>query len=562
MSKNSRTKLGFQIAENFHAILSVHENEKGELTINPAVAEKYSEIEFGNLNADKKITAQHYTVHNSPQFDDENVLNHTLDYFDKTKTNTRIYTRAFKKTNLLCPLFLARGQDFSNERYISRKKETYTYVTLNDYNPKAATVYYMVVVSNSGFRFNGEYPDLNVVTIDFQKYSLSLLWSYGLVPSHSTGSKSHFLTQIELESQLKEGFFKDEIVNLYRVIRQVQHLNFLLFLQRIFPDQANELQLLKGIGFKKSPNASVDCEDKRAIAINLSYEYFALGRKADSGGRTDEALKMFETSAAIFKEQGQVFGYAESLNSLGTIYQTTGFPTKSIACYEQSLGIYKEHNLFFHLARTYLNISIVYRDLGEFSTAIKLATEALSISASQGFVSLQADANRELGVLQKNLYHLDKALDFLNTALGLYKGDHDPIGEAFCLGNMGLIRGLEGNYSESLKLHDEALRIFTSQGDNWGIGNEIANLGNMNCALGNFDLGLTQLHIALEKHQATGYEFGIATDLKLIGGHSLNNGDHDKGKQYLEKSRNLFLKIGNQNAANHITNILREICSQ
>jgi tetratricopeptide (TPR) repeat protein len=559
MSKDNRTKFGFQIADNFHAILSVHENKIGELIINPSFAEKYSEIEFGNPNAEKEIIAQHYTVHNSPQFEDENVLNHTLEYIDRSKTNTRIYTRAFKRTNLSCPVLQVRGQDFSIDRYKTQKKATYHYIALGDYNPKVATLYYMIVVSNSGLTFKDNFPDLHVRTVHFQKYSFSILWSYGLIPSHPTGNKSHFLTQKEFETQIKEGFSLEEIITVYRLTREIQHQSFLSFLQKEFPEQADGFKILKGVAFKKSPELSLDDRDKTSIALNHGYESFVLGRKAQDDGLTEDALKLFEASADIFKAQGEVIAYADILNSKGGIFQFTGHPAKSIACYQESLGIYRKHDLVLHIARTQLNLSIVHRDTGDFTSAIELALEALRISSSQGFTSLEADANRELGVLHKNLHELKKAFDFLNAALAKYKEDHNPMGEAFCLGNMGLIRAAEGKFHDSLNLHDQALGLFTSLNHKWGIANEVANVGNMNCVLGNFNLGLTQLNSALEGHTSTGYQYGIATDLKLIGGHFANKGQLNEAKQFLEKSRDILLRIGNHHEAAHVSDILSQI---
>jgi tetratricopeptide (TPR) repeat protein len=558
MAKDTKTKFGFQIADNFHTILSVHDNKIGELTIAPSFAENYSEIEFGNLNAEKKITDQHYTVHNSPQFEEENVLNHTLKYVDGTKTNTRIYTRAFKRTNLSCPVLLVRGQDFSIQRYRTQKDDKNNYISLGDYNPKTATQYYMVVVSNLGLTFSNDYPDLNVETIHFQKYSVSILYSYGLVPSHSTGNKSHFLTQKEFETQLKEGFSKNEIINVYRQTRQIQHLSFLSFLQKEFADRSGKFNLLKGIGFKRSPQLSINDGDKKAIALNHAYETYVLGKKAQDDGLIDDALKLFDVSAGIFNEQGEVIAYADTLNSKGIIFQITGYPSKAIKCYDEASEIYRTHNLFFQIARAYLNLSFVHRDTADYETAIKMVTEALNISSQQGFTSLQAEANLELGVLYKNAKQLERAYNFLSIALTKYKEDHNAGGEAFCLGNMGLIRAMERKFTEALILHDQALNIFTSLSHKWGIANELANVGNMNCVLGNFDLGHTQLSSALERHRGTGYQYGIATDLKLIGIHFINKGERQRGRQFLGESKDLLIKIGNHHEANQISQILKE----
>ncbi|AZA88114.1 tetratricopeptide repeat protein [Chryseobacterium shandongense] len=555
---NNRTKFGFQIGDNFHTIVSVHENNSGELIINPSSAENYSEIEFGNPNAEKKIKAQHYTVHNSRPESEEIVLNHTLEYEDGSKTNTRIYTRAFKR-DLYCPVLQVRGQDFSIDRYKSQKKSKYKYISLGDYNPNVSTLYYMIVLCNPGFTLHNDFPDLNVTTIHFQKYSFSILWSYNLIRSHSTGKKTHFLTVKDIETQIKEGFSQEEIINLYRLTREIQHQSFISFLQKEFPEDINYFTPLKGIGFKKSSELSLDDNDKNSIILNHGYEAFVLGRKAQEEGLRQDALKLFEISADIFKAQKKVIAYAETLNSKGIIFQILGHPNKSIACYQEALGIYRKYNLDFNIAITKLNLSIVYRDTGDFTSAIELAMEALKISSSQYFTSLEAHANMELGTIYKNLKELKKAFDFLNTALVKYKEDHNRTDEAFCLGNIGLIRVAEGKFLESLNLHDQALDIFTSLDNKSGIANEVANVGNMNCVLGNFELGLTQLKLALEGHTSTGYQYGIATDLKLIGVHLANKGEHNEAKQFLEKSRDILLRIENYHGADQVSHILSQL---
>lgn len=177
MAKALKTKIGFELGENFHSVISVHETAKGELIISPSFAVDYSEREFGNFDADKEIKAQHYTMHH-PRDDEENMSNHTLEYSDGARTNTRIYTRACK-AKLFAPLFVARGQDFSIPRYASLKVQGINYLSLGKYEPKRSTLYYMIVVGDSGLAFTEIYADMNVITVQFAKYSVSVLWSFG-----------------------------------------------------------------------------------------------------------------------------------------------------------------------------------------------------------------------------------------------------------------------------------------------------------------------------------------------------------------------------------------------
>ncbi len=557
MGKDIKTKFGFQFENNFHSILGCSENLKGELVIFPSFAQKFSEKEFVNLNNDKQIRNQHYTIHNSPHLDSENVLNHTLEFVDETKLNTRIYTKAFKRTNSLIPIFLARGQDFSNSRYQTFKNPINNYITLGEYDPKITTLYYMVVIGNAEFIFDENYHDINIITINFKKYSMSLLWNFAHIPSHSTGSKSHFLTLPNYHTQIKEGFSKTEIINIYRLNQVFNHHRFLEFCKDEYELKEEDFKIIKRLGFTKTLNSPNVNNRKNIESINKAYEFFIVAQNEKNTGNIKNALKLLNQSAFIFKELGEDLAYADVLNLEGILYQMNGSPELAIKCHSESLEIYKKLNLGFHVAQSYLNISIVHRDSAELDKAIEMANHALNLSSKHGFITLLADANRELGILFKNKNEIDVALEFLTLARNQYHNVYNLEGEAFCMGNMGLIKAQQGNYLDSIKFHTQAMNVFISIEHSQGVSNELANVGNMNCMLNNPKLGLIQLNSALEGHKNIGYKFGIAVDLRLIGACLCNNGELKKGIIHFIESQDLFLKIGNQQEANNVSQILK-----
>jgi len=253
---HQRIRFGFYQGSNFHTLLSARENSKEELIVFPAYAADYSEIQQGNPNADRPILNQHYTIHNE-RVPGENILNHTLEYRDGGKTNTRLYSSAFSRTNLLCPIVGVRCQDLSIERYRTQLSESDVIVQLGEYDAKVATLYYLLAVGNAGRTISGSFPDFNVIRYDFTKYTLTLLWSFNSGPSYVNGEKMHFMTRQDVKTELENGFPDDEIVATYRQLRYMQHISFLEFMQGQYKHKleiVTNMELLKQFGFMKTPH--------------------------------------------------------------------------------------------------------------------------------------------------------------------------------------------------------------------------------------------------------------------------------------------------------------------
>lgn len=558
MGKTPKTSLTFDFEDKCYSICSFKENKKGELLILPRFAENYSEKQFGNPNNDKEIIDQHYTIHHSREGNEEvNVLNHTLCFKNEVKKNTRIYTRAFNN-NLYCPIITVRGQDFTKERYQCKRNETDKYVNIGKYLPKESTIYYMIVASSAGNKFNGDYSDLNYINLNFENFSLIILWSFGIIPSHSTGNKYHKLTQPELRSQLEEGYEETEIINQYRLDRQLQHSSFLSFLQKEYNFNDIDFVLIKSLGFRKLPNKPISQLDKDRIKINLGYYSLSRGNEEYRNGKHDKALIYFSESKKVFKKHKNQIALASVLNSEAILYHTIGKSPLSINVYNQALRIYKQISSWYNIANTHLNISMVYRDMFQNKEAKENINKTIEISEENNFISLLSNAYRELGVIFKNEGNLKRAEENLNKASTYYDKEQNKEGKAFCLGNLGLINIQKGDLNASYKFHSDSLDIFKEIEHQWGIANETANIGNVNCILGN-KKGFGQLKLALEMHEKNGYQYGVATDLKLIGAHHAINVNKVEGIKYLKKSKDVFLKIGNKQEADGVILLIEQI---
>ncbi|MBK6265642.1 tetratricopeptide repeat protein [Marivirga sp. S37H4] len=539
-------------------LLSVLENRNQSLTIFPARAENYTEVEQGNNDADEPITNQKYSIHNSDNSEfGNNYIHHTINHPNGKTQESFIVTQALKNNGLHVPLFSARTQDLSNERYIINRKQKHNYVELGEYKPKKSTLYYMLIVSVSEPKINAD--DFNFKTLKFSRYFITIFWSFGLIPSHSTGNKTHFLTinDKNLQQHLSNGFQSIELTAHYKLHRHLQHVSFVNYIVKTYKTAQNS-KLIKSLGFKKDASASIDKGDINNLLFINATNSFLYGQHLEKTNKIEKALEAYNNSLGLFSKLKLSIEVGNVKNSIATILQESGKVEDALKTFEELIELYSKNNLPFELARTYLNKSIVYRDMGKPSNAIESAQKALEISTTNKQITLLPEIQHELGVLFRHIGEIVKAKQALESANSNFKQAENPIGYAFCIANLGHIAHQEAQLQDALDCFTEALEIFKSNNHVRGVANEKANIGNILCSMGDTKKGLQSLTEALELHKKIGYEYAIATDLKLIGINSLDT-SIELGIKKLNQSIEILVRIKNDREAEVLSQLVKEI---
>jgi hypothetical protein len=109
--------------------------------------------------------------------------------------------------------------------------------------------------------------DLNSITVKFKRYSLTLFWSFGHIPSHTSGMKYHFLTVPDqyVIQQLTSGYNAQELVTHFRLHRKKMFCNFIDFISKLHPNVPYDRNMLKVLSFKKSSTDELTDEDDENI---------------------------------------------------------------------------------------------------------------------------------------------------------------------------------------------------------------------------------------------------------------------------------------------------------
>lgn len=548
MSNKSNLRLVFKVGKETYKLLSVTERKCDDLIVAPNKSEFYRDFNKEVIIEENlKIKNQKYSVHCSPNSKTGiNAIVHRLEYGNK-KINTNLYTKALKKNNLFIPLYSARSPNLLNKEYKTDLKRN-KIINLGTYDPNISVLYYQIIISNTERDFNiSSEIDFNFKSIKFRKFTLTIIWSFGILPSDGTGAKIHFTTLPDetIKNQCNEGFTSEQITHTYREYRQLLHNEFINLIIKRDPSLSKDPMLINNYGFKKKSERGLSKEFKTKLELEKAYKLKILGDKQNSLGKTEVAINYYSSSELIFKKLKMNYAYASIINAKSIVYQKSGKPSISLKLYKKTLNIYKNLNDKYNESNALLNIGMSIRDQGNHLESISYYKESLTISKKMKYDTLLANGNKEIGIAYIYLDNLDKAIEFLNIALELYVSEKNLDNIAFVFGNLGIIKARKGDIKKSYENHNKALNLFKKTNNILGIANETANIGNILRIQKEWEKSEKMLIEALNLHKIIDFQYGIATDYKLIGVLYLNKNNFEKGKYYINLSLDILIKTGN-----------------
>lgn len=148
-------------------------------------ADSLRDLVVGTKEEDYVRSEKHITVHNSPQSLNNNVIKRTVTYFDQRLDTSVQVTGAIKADNLYTPAIFRVCGDLSRDRYALPEGCGDEFISLGAYDPSGDQLRFMVVVSglDKPFEADIEHPS-NHIAINFQSFTITLIWSYLNQPSH------------------------------------------------------------------------------------------------------------------------------------------------------------------------------------------------------------------------------------------------------------------------------------------------------------------------------------------------------------------------------------------
>lgn len=248
MASKSHLRVSVKTGNQTSRLFSLSERENGDLVINIKSANLIRDPGTkANLSA-PKIINQKYSIHCSNRSEENiNAIVHRIELDNGEEITTSNYTKALKQTNWYAAIYSARSPNLSIERYKIDPCERET-IVLSEYDSSKLSFYYMVCVCNYDAEKFRLQKDIAYKYIDFTHFRVLVLWCFQMMPSHSSGSKSHFMTMDpkdfpeEYRAQLTdgEGFSQIELPQFFRQLREAYKQEYRTTLEK-------ELQLNKEV---------------------------------------------------------------------------------------------------------------------------------------------------------------------------------------------------------------------------------------------------------------------------------------------------------------------------
>lgn len=207
----------------------------------------------------------------------------------------------------------------------------------------------------------------------------------------------------------------------------------------------------------------------------------------------EQAVRLYERSAALFAEVGDAQRQGTALNSAGNLRRKAGEAEEAIRYYQRALAAQADPGNRVGKAIAKSNLGRAHRSLGRYNEALAQYGEALKLWDEDKDSDRIAQTSHNLGVVYRLLGSFELAADYLKTAEGAF-GDlgRDKLGpekrqldrrRAATLNQLGKLYYQENDPRKALDFHRQALALRAQHEDRRGEANSWVDIGLAHRAL-------------------------------------------------------------------------------
>jgi CHAT domain-containing protein/tetratricopeptide (TPR) repeat protein len=246
---------------------------------------------------------------------------------------------------------------------------------------------------------------------------------------------------------------------------------------------------------------------------------FGRGALAEARGDEEQAIKLFQESAAYRKEAGDVRGELEARLKLGLLYAGIGEYAKAVGQYEYALAAREDVKSLLTWSPILGELAQAYLRLGDLRKALEYWTETL-------------EAARRLG---------------------------DKRGVARSFGALGTIADRQGRFRDALSLEREAILSYEEMADGAGIAEAECVVGSVYAYLGRNEEALRHYESGYANAEASGSSELVAEAVRGMNSVYRGTGRLDLaerlGRRYLAYARSAKERTGVVRALDNLASI-------
>ncbi len=269
-----------------------------------------------------------------------------------------------------------------------------------------------------------------------------------------------------------------------------------------------------------------------------------------------KAIERYEEALSLWREAGDQWKEAVTLDLLGQMYYSLRVPQKARDCYEEALALARTLRDSQLTARVLANSAQIHELLGEPEEAFENYKESLRLAQKSADQETMATILSHIGMFYAETGDRNTALDYYMRALSIKQTLGDRRSEAYTLTNIGEAYSGLGENKRALDYFDKALTLLRNLGDRYGQAATLGNIGVVYRSLNNIQEALYYYYQALQMRRSVGDRPGESSTLSNLGAAYDSLGDYRKALDYHNQAIVLRREIDDKRGqATSLTNI-------
>jgi CHAT domain-containing protein/Tfp pilus assembly protein PilF len=273
-------------------------------------------------------------------------------------------------------------------------------------------------------------------------------------------------------------------------------------------------------------------------------------------GAPAKAIEYYNQALTIRHDIKDDDGEGETLNNMAAAYSALGKKEQALEYYSRALPFRRAGSDRTAEAATLGNMGVIHLSLGDPRKAIELYNQALPLWRASGNRVGEASALVGLGSIHRILGESQLALDYLHRGAQIAREVNDRRGEAYALLFLSRLHIELGEYEKALDFCGRALPLFRFLGDASGEATALNHHGLINAYWGAKQKALDFYTQALSRFQAVGDRYNGAATLLNIGKLKEESGERQAALDYYNQALTLFRDFKNPRgealALNHL----------
>ena len=278
------------------------------------------------------------------------------------------------------------------------------------------------------------------------------------------------------------------------------------------------------------------------VSFRTALNLFGYQRRL--AGEFDTAVRAYEASIQISRQNKDPRAEASTLISLSSVYGVRGYYDEALATLTKARALVDSFGDPEMIADISNNLGNVYRRRGEPDVALEHLERALAYNEDAGRIAEVARSLNNIGVVYQEQFNLQLALDFYLRSLALKEKVSTPEDIASSLVNIGNIYAMQDDPTPALEYYNRALATFEKKGYLRDTVTALNNLGHLYLNTDRLDEAEAAFSRALALAEQSKMGAEQAQLLNNLGQVAIDRRQFEPARARLEKALRLYDEAG------------------